>query len=386
MARLAAVAVLNRRGVAVTIRSWNGPTSKRASRLARTGTPSSSGLEFRQGSLRLRKHRGRRCRLGVTMRAQSWASQARSNRSRRTPHQPPAERLQRPRTGQHRPSPIGSAHVYWVEVPRQRGFEPLRQDGRVWVRRERSTVEPSPMELQELYNAFGYILTEEQTTPGVGMSGIDLEAFSTYLVRQGFEVVEGPQPAVEDDLRNRGVGRFRRIAAYDPLRSARIRQTAPKCPADWQLLDRVHRLRWQRPSCGGDSRYRSERSPRRAGGSSTRLGTRSRSVREPRRLAAEGHPATTIGGHSGSHRERRGSPRLCNHRIQGALRGFLRPRRDYQSRRAAQPHDSGRRTHRRSNPVTQRTDRQLHAQPAIHGEARPRVAGDAQRNGGIQRH
>lgn len=99
----------------------------------------------------------------------------------------------------------GSAHVFWVEVPRQRGFEPLRQDGRVWVRRERSTVEPSPMELQELYNAFGYILTEEQTIPGVGVSGIDLEAFSTYLVRQGFEVVEGPQPAVEDDLRNRGV-------------------------------------------------------------------------------------------------------------------------------------------------------------------------------------
>ena len=81
--------------------------------------------------------------------------------------------------------PIGSAHVHWVEVPRQRGFEPLRQDGRVWVRREQSTVEPSPMELQELYNAFGYILTEEQTIPGVGMSGIDLEAFSTYLVRQG---------------------------------------------------------------------------------------------------------------------------------------------------------------------------------------------------------
>ena len=46
--------------------------------------------------------------------------------------------------------PYGSAQVYWVDVPRQRGFEPLRQDGRVWVRRERSTVEPSPMELQEL--------------------------------------------------------------------------------------------------------------------------------------------------------------------------------------------------------------------------------------------
>ena len=101
--------------------------------------------------------------------------------------------------------PFRAAHVYWLEVPRQRGFEPLRQDGRVWVRRERSTVEPSPMELQELYNAFGYVLTEEQTIPGIGVSGIDLEAFAAYLVRQGFEVVEGPQPAVEDDLLNRGV-------------------------------------------------------------------------------------------------------------------------------------------------------------------------------------
>ena len=41
--------------------------------------------------------------------------------------------------------------VHWVEIPRQRGFEPLRYDGRVWIRRERSSVEPSPTELQELY-------------------------------------------------------------------------------------------------------------------------------------------------------------------------------------------------------------------------------------------
>lgn len=95
--------------------------------------------------------------------------------------------------------------VHWVEVPRQRGFEPLRHDGRVWVRRGRSTVEPSPMELQELYNAFGYILTEEQTIPAASLADLDLQAFRSYLVRQGFEVVESPQPAVEDDLRNRGL-------------------------------------------------------------------------------------------------------------------------------------------------------------------------------------
>ena len=96
-------------------------------------------------------------------------------------------------------------HVYWLEVPRQRGFEPLRQNGRVWVRRERSTVEPSPTELQELYNAFGYILTEEQTIAGTDVADIDLPTFRAYLMRQGFDVVAEPQPAVEDDLRNRGV-------------------------------------------------------------------------------------------------------------------------------------------------------------------------------------
>ena len=52
--------------------------------------------------------------------------------------------------------------VHWLEVPMQRGLEPLRYDGRVWVRRGRSSVEPSPAELQDLYNAFGYILTEER--------------------------------------------------------------------------------------------------------------------------------------------------------------------------------------------------------------------------------
>ena len=42
--------------------------------------------------------------------------------------------------------------VHWLEVARQDDPEPLRYDGRVWVRRECSSVEPSPSELQELYN------------------------------------------------------------------------------------------------------------------------------------------------------------------------------------------------------------------------------------------
>ena len=42
--------------------------------------------------------------------------------------------------------------VHWIEVLQQDSPEPLRYDGRVWVRRECSSVEPSPSELQELYN------------------------------------------------------------------------------------------------------------------------------------------------------------------------------------------------------------------------------------------
>ena len=95
--------------------------------------------------------------------------------------------------------------VHWLEVPFQRGFEPMRHDGRVWVRRERSSVEPSPTELQELYNAFGYILTEERAIQDATAAHIDLGAFRSYLHRLGFDTDEEPQPASEDDLRNRGV-------------------------------------------------------------------------------------------------------------------------------------------------------------------------------------
>ena len=95
--------------------------------------------------------------------------------------------------------------VHWLEVPRQRGFEPLRYDGRVWVRRERSSVEPSPTELQDLYNVFGYVLTEEQLIQAALPAHIDLDAFYSYLKKLGFDVNETPQPESEDDLRNRCV-------------------------------------------------------------------------------------------------------------------------------------------------------------------------------------
>ena len=98
-----------------------------------------------------------------------------------------------------------SGRVHWVEVPHQRGFEPMRYGGRVWVRRARSSVEPSPSELQELYNTFGYILTEERSIQDATAADIDFEAFLEYLGRMGFDTGEAPQPEREDDLRNRGV-------------------------------------------------------------------------------------------------------------------------------------------------------------------------------------
>ncbi len=106
------------------------------------------------------------------------------------------------RCGRHRDA---AGWVHWIEVPRQRGYEPLRHRGRVWIRRERSSVEPSPTELQELYNAFGYVLTEERGIQAGSPADIDQQSFRAYLRALGLETDQEPQPQTEDDLRNRGV-------------------------------------------------------------------------------------------------------------------------------------------------------------------------------------
>ena len=133
------------------------------------------------------------------------------------------------RTGRHR-GPQGRVH--WVEVPHQRGFEPMRYDGRVWIRRERSSVEPSPNELQELYYTFGYILTEERAIQDATVEHIDLAAFHRYLQRLGFETDEEPQPDPEDDLRNRGVlvdiGGEARATLYGVLAFGKTPQRYPQ--------------------------------------------------------------------------------------------------------------------------------------------------------------
>ena len=130
----------------------------------------------------------------------------------------------------HREDPNGWVH--WVEVPRQRGFEPMRYDGRVWMRRQRASVEPSPTELQELYNVFGYILTEERAIQDATAAHIDDAAFRSYLDRLGFDTEQEPQPTTENDLRNRGVlveiGGTLRSALYGVLAFGRAPQRYPQ--------------------------------------------------------------------------------------------------------------------------------------------------------------
>jgi len=127
--------------------------------------------------------------------------------------------------------------VHWIEIPRQRGFEPLRHEGRVFVRRGRANVEPSPAELQDLYNMFGYIVTEERAIDAAGIDAIDVDAFRAYLERLGLDLTNGPQPAMENDLRNRGViaeigGQFR-ATLFGVLAFGKAPQSYPQTANFW---------------------------------------------------------------------------------------------------------------------------------------------------------
>ena len=104
--------------------------------------------------------------------------------------------------GRHRK---GSSWVHWLEVRRYRGPEPLRHRGPIFIRRGRSSVEPSPGELQDLFNTFGFILTEDQYVPDTRPADLDEDAFRSFLERQGFDLEEDPQPGALNDLHHRGV-------------------------------------------------------------------------------------------------------------------------------------------------------------------------------------
>lgn len=97
--------------------------------------------------------------------------------------------------------------IHWIDVRRVRGPEPLRRRGRVYVRRGRASVEPSPAELQDLFNVFGFVITEEQIVPGTSPSDVDVHAFRTFLERQGLDLDEEPQPELAADLRTRWAAR-----------------------------------------------------------------------------------------------------------------------------------------------------------------------------------
>lgn len=93
--------------------------------------------------------------------------------------------------------------VHWIEVRRVRRPEPLRIRGRVLVRRGRSSAEPTTAELQELYSAFGVVITEERIIPGTTSADIEPTAFRRYLARKGIELDDSV--AFDLDLRNRDV-------------------------------------------------------------------------------------------------------------------------------------------------------------------------------------
>lgn len=138
------------------------------------------------------------------------------------------------RLGRHQ-DPQGWVH--WIEIPRQRGFEPLRFDRRVFVRRGRASVEPSPAELQDLYNLFGYIVTEERGIEAAGIEAIDVQAFRAYLERLGLDLSSEPQPELESDLRTRGVlievGGELRATLYGVLAFGKTPQDYPQTRSFW---------------------------------------------------------------------------------------------------------------------------------------------------------
>ena len=101
---------------------------------------------------------------------------------------------------------VGGAWVHWIDVHRhQRGYEPFSYDGRFWIRRGRATAAPSPSELQELLNAFGFVLTEKQIVPSATVDDIDFGAVRSFMRKQGLDTDQAPQPAREDDFRNASI-------------------------------------------------------------------------------------------------------------------------------------------------------------------------------------
>lgn len=127
--------------------------------------------------------------------------------------------------------------VHWLEVPRIRGPEPLRYGRRYYIRRERGSVEPSPCELQELFNLFGIVLAEWQIIQAAGVGDIDIEEFRSFQHRRGIETEEEPRLSDEDDLRNACVvaedGRALHPTLYGLMVFGKSPQTHPQTGSFW---------------------------------------------------------------------------------------------------------------------------------------------------------
>ena len=108
------------------------------------------------------------------------------------------------RCGRHQ---AGQGWVHWIHVLRQRNPEPMRFRDVAWVRRERSSVRPSPSELQELHNQFGFVMTEEQIIRTATLDDLDEESFRRHLRNQGFGVRRTQRPDIVHDYRNFGLVR-----------------------------------------------------------------------------------------------------------------------------------------------------------------------------------
>lgn len=69
----------------------------------------------------------------------------------------------------------------------------------------RASVEPGASELQDLYNTFGLVFTEERQVPGTGIADVDPEVFRAYMARKGVDIAVPPILTLEQDLLTREV-------------------------------------------------------------------------------------------------------------------------------------------------------------------------------------
>ena len=96
--------------------------------------------------------------------------------------------------------------VHWVALgPQGKRGGPFQRDGRYWIRRGRATVAPSHSELQELFNHFAVVITEEQIIFGTTIDDIDVSAFRDFKRKQGSDMDQEPQVPVRKDLQNSNV-------------------------------------------------------------------------------------------------------------------------------------------------------------------------------------